>query len=100
MESGFEGTLVKSITQGLTETLGEETARIINFFLDPSVASKEPTRYTTLLEKMLSDEPVLEKLIEERIGEKLCSYASIPFEKGNGNRLWHYIQAAKENGKA
>ena len=73
--------------------VGRETAVSVEFYLDPSIATKDIVRYTASLEKMFK---LGSKLIEERCAEVLYHNMGIPFEKRDDYNLSSYVDQAKK----
>lgn len=71
--------LFEAIHEGLAATLGENTSKAVNFYVDPSIAVQNPEAYARGLRKMFRQGA---KLLEERIAERLCEKAGVEPLKG------------------
>jgi len=87
----FNSVLKRSIQEGIASVVGRETAVSVEFYLDPSIATKDIVRYTASLEKMFK---LGSKLIEERCAEILYHNMGIPFEKRDDYNLSSYVEQA------
>src|SRR5579872_1156964 len=59
----FNAVLKRSIQEGIASFVGHQTAVAVEFYLGPSIASKDIVRYTSIMQKMFT---LGSKLIEER----------------------------------
>jgi hypothetical protein len=89
----FNSVLKRSIQEGISSVVGHQTAVAVEFYLDPSIASKDIARYTASLEKMFK---LGSKLIEERCAQALYHNMGLSFEKHDGYNLSRYVEDAKK----
>lgn len=66
--------IVEAIHEGLASALGENTSKAVNFYVDPSIAARDPEAYMRGLRKMLGEGA---KLLENRITKSLCEKAGV-----------------------
>lgn len=72
--------------------MGSETATAVDFYLDPTLATKDIAAYTAAIEKMFS---VGSKLIEERCAQALFFNLSLRFQPVENFKLSDYVEDAK-----
>jgi hypothetical protein len=89
----FNTMLKRSIQEGIASVVGHQTAVSVEFYLDPTVASKDIEQYTTSLEKMFT---LGAKLIEERCAQVLYHNMGLTFEKHDNYDLNKYVADAKK----
>jgi hypothetical protein len=65
----------------------------VEFYLDPSIASKDILGYTKALEKMFT---LGARLIEERCAQALYSNLGIAFQRRENYKLSDYVENAKK----
>lgn len=89
----FNSVLKRSVQEGIASVVGRETAIAVEFYLDPSIASKDIARYTLSLEKMFT---LGAKLIEERCAQALYHNMGLSFQKRDDYKLSNYVEDAKK----
>jgi hypothetical protein len=89
----FNSVLKRSVQEGITSVVGRQTAIAVEFYLDPSIASKDIVRYTQSLEKMFK---LGAKLIEERCAQSLYNNMGLDFQKRDDYKLSNYVEDAKK----
>jgi hypothetical protein len=89
----FNSVLKRSVQEGIASVVGRQTAVAVEFYLDPSIASKDIATYTNSMEKMFS---VGAKLMEERCAQALYHNMGLSFEKRDGYNLNRYVEDAKK----
>ncbi len=89
----FNSVLRRSVQEGIASVVGHQTAVSVEFYLDPTIATKDIVQYTTALEKMFT---VGAKLIEERCAQALYHNMGLSFEKHDGYDLSKYVSDAKK----
>jgi hypothetical protein len=89
----FNSVLKRSVQEGIASVVGRQTAIAVEFYLDPSVASKDIARYTLSLEKMFT---LGSKLIEERCAQVLYHNMGLNFQKHDDYKLTNYVEEAKK----
>lgn len=90
----FYAALTKAIREGLSEILGADTARAVDFYIDPSIAVRDIKQYTNMLEKIFADGS---KILEVKIAERLFANLHMQFEKKDNYRLPDYVEEAKRS---
>ena len=93
VEGGFNTILKLSLQEGITSVVGRETAKAVEFYLDPSIATKDISMYTVALEKMFS---VGAKLIEERCAKALFDNLRLVFQPNAMFKLSDYVMEARK----
>ena len=73
--------------------VGRETAISVEFYLDPTTATKDISGYTNALEKMFN---LGSKLIEERCAQALFSNLQLDFQHKESFKLPEYVEDAKK----
>jgi hypothetical protein len=89
----FNTVLKRSVQEGIASVVGHQTAVAVEFYLDPSIASKDIARYTTIMQKMFT---IGSKLMEERCAQVLYHNLGLSFEKHDGYDLSKYVGDAKK----
>ena len=89
----FNTVLRRSIQEGISSVVGRQTAVAVEFYLDPSIATKNIEAYTVALEKMFT---VGSKLIEDRCAQALYSNMGIDFQRRENFDLTNYVEDAKK----
>jgi len=89
----FNSVLKRSVQEGVASVVGRETAIAVEFYLDPSIASKDIARYTLSLEKMFT---LGAKVIEERCAQALYHNMGLNFQKRDNYKLTNYVEEAKK----
>jgi len=89
----FNSVLKRSVQEGIASVVGRETAIAVEFYLDPSLASKDIAMYTLSLEKMFM---LGAKLIEERCAQALYHNMGLHFQKRDDYKLSNYVDDAKK----
>ena len=89
----FNSVLKRSVQEGIASVVGRQTAIAVEFYLDPSVASKDIAGYTLSLEKMFT---LGSKLIEERCAQALYHNMGLNFQKRDDYNLTNYVEEAKK----
>ena len=89
----FYAAIMKAIDDGLLEIFGPATARAVEFYVDPSIASTDMVQYTKLLQKIFGEGS---KIVEDKVAEKLYSNLHLQFQKIENYRLWDYVVEAKK----
>lgn len=89
----FNTVLKRSVQEGIASVVGRQTAISVEFYLDPSMASKDIARYTLSLEKMFT---LGAKLIEERCAQVLYHNMGLNFQKRDDYKLNDYVEDAKK----
>ena len=88
----FYAALTKAVREGLAQVLGPETARAVDFYIDPSIAVRDISKYTNMLEKIFGEGS---RILETKIAERLFVTLNLPFVKKDGYRLTSYVEEAK-----
>ena len=88
----FYAALTKAVREGLAQVLGSETARAVDFYIDPSIAVRDIGKYTNMLEKVFGEGS---KILETKIAERLFANLNLTFVKKDGYRLPNYVEEAK-----
>ena len=88
----FYAALTKAVREGLAQVLGSETARAVDFYIDPSIAVRDIKKYTNMLEKIFGEGS---KFLEIKIAERLFVNLNLTFVKKDGYRLPSYVEDAK-----
>ncbi len=72
VRKGVENLIVEIIHKCLTDLLGPIAAEAMNFYLDPSIAVKNPDAYASRLEAVCGPKPsaVILRRIEETLSER------------------------------
>jgi hypothetical protein len=86
----FNQKLLFSIEEGLTEALGTQAVKAVDFFVDPRMALSDPKKYWTNLDKMFNHKS---KLLQEKLIAKIRLNFSI--EDQNTKDLAECVTAAK-----
>jgi hypothetical protein len=89
----FNTVLRRSIQEGISSVVGRETAVAVEFYLDPSIATKDILAYTVALERMFT---LGSKLIEDRCAQALYSNMGIAFQRRENYKLNNYVEDAKK----
>ena len=90
----FYAALTKAVREGLAQVLGPETARAVDFYIDPSIAVRDIGQYTNMLEKIFGEGS---RILETEIAERLFVNLNLMFVKKNGYRLSSYVEEAKRS---
>jgi hypothetical protein len=89
----FNSVLKRSIQEGIASVVGHQTAVAVEFYVDPTMASKNIIQYTASLEKMFT---LGSKLIEERCAQILYHNMGLSFDKHENYDLSKYVEDAKK----
>ena len=92
ISKSIEEMLEDAVTGGLQGFLGDN-AKVLNVFLDPSLAVRKPDSYINSLSKLLPPEKNIETLVLSMC-RLLYEYLGLPFEERNGWKLSDYVNDA------
>jgi limonene-1,2-epoxide hydrolase len=88
----FPDVLRRSIQEGITRTVGRETAMAVEFYVDSSLAVKDIAAYTVALQRMFR---AGSKILEERCARTLYANLGLEFKVVAGYELDDYVEAAR-----
>src|SRR5437899_400618 len=88
----IEEMLEDAVTGGLQGFIGDN-AKVLNVFLDPSLAFRKPDSYVNSVSKFLPPDKNVEALVVAMC-RLLCEYIGLPFEERNGWKLSDYVNDA------
>ena len=66
--ANFDDLVSQSVTEAMSEILGTNTWKAINFFFDTKTAARKPEAFVTLLDKMFG---LTSKVLQRKMGEIL-----------------------------
>ncbi len=84
----LEEALSNALQSGLKSELGN-TANVLNFYVDPGIAVKNPGVYIDLLGRLLPKDLV--KAMAHTVAEELHRNLGLPFQKNEGWQLSDYV---------
>ena len=88
----FPDVLRRSIQEGITATVGRDTAMAVEFYVESSLAVKDIAAYTAALQRLFA---AGSKVIEERCARALYSNLGLEFKAVSGFGLDDYVEAAR-----
>ena len=88
----IEEMLEDAVTGGLQGFIGDN-AKVLNVFLDPSLAFRKPDSYVNSVSKFLPPDKNVEALVVAMC-RLLYEYIGLPFEERNGWKLSDYVNDA------
>jgi hypothetical protein len=88
----FQAALKRSLRQGISSVVGADTASVVDFYVDPSLATKDIAAYTKAVERMFT---VGSKLIEERCARALFFNLKLRFVENQNYKLSDYVEEAR-----
>lgn len=90
----FYAALTKAVREGLAQVLRPETARAVDFYIDPSIAVRDIDQYPNMLENIFGQGS---RILEIKIAEGLFVNLNLMFVKKDGYRLPGYVEEAKSS---
>ena len=89
---GFPKLVLQSVDEGLAKVMGEDTAKAVKFYVDPSIAAKDPDRFITSIRKMFGKGT---QTIEMRILDSLYSKVGLKLTNLEDSDFAQYVEEAK-----
>lgn len=90
--SSFVKLLLQSLDEGLARVLGEDTAKAMKFYIDPSIAAGNPDLFMTSVHKIFGKGA---RTIESRILHSLYSRVGLRLNEEGDRAFWEYVEEAK-----
>jgi len=90
--ANFDDLVSQSVTEAMSEILGTNTWKAINFFFDTKTAARKPEAFAALLDKMFG---LTSKVLQRKIGEILLGKVGSVQQTSNNLDFRQVLRLAK-----